>query len=156
MRAPPADPGRLRGRPLGMFSKRCAVADGFDAATSRRAYGTVHLTPAQVMMEMRDNPRRGMDPVVVKAFINLTGIYPVGTLVIFDTFELGIVHAAHTSPEMLSRPIVRIISDEHGNLLHPGDLYDLSEQTATGVFLRTIITTENPERYGIRVGDYFI
>ena len=41
------------------------------------------------MLEMRDNPRRGMDPVIVKAFINLTGIYPVGTLVVLDTFELG-------------------------------------------------------------------
>ena len=149
-------PRPIRDRSLSMFSKIVAVADGFDAATSRRSYQTVPLTPAQVMMEMRDNPRRGMDPVVVKAFINLTGIYPVGTLVIFDTFELGIVHAANASPEMLSRPIVRIISDEYGNLLHPGTLYDLSEQTATGVFLRTIIKTENPERYGIRVGDYFI
>ena len=133
-----------------------AVADGFDAATSRRSYQTTPLTPAQVMMEMRDNPRRGMDPVVVKAFINLTGIYPVGTLVILDTFELGIVHAPNPIAEMLSRPLVRIISDEQGNLQHPGSLFDLAEQSAEGVFLRTIIKTENPERYGIRVGDYFI
>ena len=149
-------PRPVRERSLSMFSKIVAVADGFDAATSRRAYQTTPLTPAQVMMEMRDNPRRGMDPVVVKAFINLTGIYPVGTLVILDTFELGIVHAASPIPENLSRPIVRIISDEHGNLLHPGSLYDLAEQRADGVFLRTIIKTENPERYGIRVGDYFV
>ena len=53
------------------------------------------FTPAQVMLEMRDNPRRGMDPVIVKAFINLTGIYPPGTLVVLDTFELGIVHAVN-------------------------------------------------------------
>jgi HD-GYP domain-containing protein (c-di-GMP phosphodiesterase class II) len=149
-------PRPIRERSLSMFSKIVAVADGFDAATSRRAYQTVPLTPAQVMMEMRDNPRRGMDPVVVKAFINLTGIYPVGTLVILDTFELGIVHAANPIPEMLSRPIVRIISDEQGNLQHPGSLFDLAEQSGEGVFLRTIIKTENPERYGIRVGDYFI
>ena len=149
-------PRPIRERSLSMFSKIVAVADGFDAATSRRSYQTTPLTPAQVMMEMRDNPRRGMDPVVVKAFINLTGIYPVGTLVILDTFELGIVHAANPVPEMLSRPIVRIISDEQGNLLHPGMLHDLAEQNAHGVFLRTIIKTENPERYGIRVGDYFI
>ena len=108
------------------------------------------------MMEMRDNPRRGMDPVIVKAFINLTGIYPVGTLVILDTFELGIVHAVNPVPEMLSRPIVRIISDEQGNLLHPGNLMDLAEANADGTFKRTIIKTENPERYGIRVGDYFV
>ncbi|MEO8624198.1 MAG: HD domain-containing phosphohydrolase, partial [bacterium] len=149
-------PRPIRERSVSMFSKIVAVADGFDAATSRRSYQTTPLTPAQVMMEMRDNPRRGMDPVVVKAFINLTGIYPVGTLVILDTFELGIVHAANPIPEMLSRPIVRIISDEQGNLLHPGSLHDLAEQSAENVFLRTIIKTENPERYGIRVGDYFI
>ena len=149
-------PRPIRDRSMSMFSKIVAVADGFDAATSRRSYQTEPLTPAQVMMEMRDNTRRGMDPVVVKAFINLTGIYPVGTLVILDTFELGIVHAVNQIPEMLSRPIVRIISDQQGNLQHPGTLVDLAEQGGEGVYLRTIIKTENPERYGIRVGDYFI
>jgi HD-GYP domain-containing protein (c-di-GMP phosphodiesterase class II) len=149
-------PRPVRARALSMFSKIVAVADGFDAATSRRSYQTTPLSPAQVLQEMRDNPRRGMDPVVVKAFINLTGVYPVGTLVVLDTFELGIVHSVNTIPEMLSRPIVRVISDSMGNLLHPGTLVDLSEQNADGVYLRTIIKTENPERYGIRPGDYFV
>jgi hypothetical protein len=139
-----------------MFSKIVAVADGFDAATSRRAYQTTPMSPAQVLAEMRENPRRGMDPVVVKAFINLTGIYPVGTLVVLDTFELGIVHAVNPIPEMLSRPIVRVISDSRGNLQHPGTLVDLAEQSAEGVYLRTIIKTEDPDRYGIRIGDYFV
>jgi HD-GYP domain-containing protein (c-di-GMP phosphodiesterase class II) len=149
-------PRPIRPRTMSMFSKIVAVADGFDAATSRRSYQTTPMNPAQVMMEMRDNPRRGMDPVVVKAFINLTGIYPVGTLVVLDTFELGIVHAVNPIPEMLSRPIVRVISDAQGNLLHPGSLIDLAEQREDGMYLRTIIKTENPERYGIRVGDFFL
>jgi HD-GYP domain-containing protein (c-di-GMP phosphodiesterase class II) len=149
-------PRPIRDRSMSMFSKIVAVADGFDAATSRRSYQTTPLTPAQVMLELRDNPRRGMDPVVVKAFINLTGIYPVGTLVILDTFELGIVHATNPIPEMLSRPIVRIISDRQGNLESPGTLTDMAEHDEHGVYKRTIIKTENPERYGIRVGDYFI
>jgi HD-GYP domain-containing protein (c-di-GMP phosphodiesterase class II) len=51
---------------------------------------------------MRDNPRRGMDQIVVKAFINLLGIYPVGTLVVLDTFELAIVTAANPRPDALS------------------------------------------------------
>jgi HD-GYP domain-containing protein (c-di-GMP phosphodiesterase class II) len=149
-------PRPVRPRTMSMFSKIVAVADGFDAATSRRSYQTTPMSPAQVMLEMRDNPRRGMDPVVVKAFINLTGIYPVGTLVVLDTFELGIVHAVNPIPEMLSRPIVRVISDAQGNLLNPGTLVDLAEQQEDGVYLRTIIKTENPDRYGIRVGDYFL
>lgn len=148
-------PRPIRQRQLSVFSKIVAIADGFDAATSRRSYQTVPHTPAQVVLEMRDNPRRGMDPIILKAFINLTGIYPVGTLVVLDTFELGIVHAANPLQEMLSRPIVRIISDTQGNLMHPGTLADLADRTADGTFVRTIIKTENPDRYGIRVGDYF-
>lgn len=149
-------PKPVRDRRMGIFSKIVAITDGFDAATTRRSYQTDPLTPAAVLQEMRDNPRRGMDPVVVKAFINLLGLYPVGTLVVLDTFELGIVHAVNPNPEMMSRPIVRVVSDPQGNILFPGTLVDLSEANAAGTFVRTIIKTADPDRYGIRVSDYFV
>ena len=149
-------PRPIRPREQSMFSKIVAVADGFDAATSRRSYQTVPYNPAEVMREMRDNPRRGMDPVVVKAFINLTGIYPIGTLVVLDSFELGVVHAVNPLPEMLARPLVKVISDSVGNLLFPGTMVDLAEREPDGNFRRTIIKTENPERYGVRVADYLV
>ncbi len=149
-------PRSVRPRTQSIFSKVVAVADGFDAATTRRAYQTVPLSPAAVLAGMRDNPRRGFDPVIVKGFINLVGIYPVGTLVVLDTFELAIVHSVSPNPAAISRPVVRIVSDDRGNVLYPGELADLTEQSAPNVFRRTIIKTENPERYGINVGDYFV
>lgn len=149
-------PRPARARQMSVFSKVVAIVDSFDAATSRRAYQTVPWSPADVMREMRDNPRRGMDPVILKAFINLTGVYPVGTLVVLDTFELAIVHAVNPIQDMLSRPIVRVIADAMGNLSHPGTLADLADRNAEGVYLRTIIKTEDPQRYGIRIGDYFV
>ena len=149
-------PRPIRPRDIGFFSRIVAVVDGFDAATSRRVYQQNPMGPAEVLQGMRDNPRRGMDPVIVKAFINLTGLYPVGTFVVLDTFELGIVHAVNPVTEMVSRPILRIVSDPLGNVLHPGHLVDLAEPGPNGGFARTIIKTENPERYGIRVGDYFV
>jgi HD-GYP domain-containing protein (c-di-GMP phosphodiesterase class II) len=149
-------PRPIRPRQMSMYSKIVACADCFDAATSRRVYKTVQMNPAEVMRELRDNPRRGMDPVVVKAFINLTGIYPTGTLVVLDTFELGIVHAINPLPEMLARPIVRVISDSMGNLMHPGILVDLADRKDDGIYQRTIIKTENPDRFGVRVSDYFV
>jgi len=149
-------PKNVRPRALSIFSKIVAVADGFDAATSRRSYQTDPMSPAAVLAGMRDNPRRGFDSVVVKAFINLLGIYPVGTLVVLDTFELAIVHATNSNPEAISRPIVRIVSDERGNIAYPGHNVDLTEQDPTGAYLRTIIKTENPDRYAINVGDYFV
>lgn len=149
-------PRTLRPRTMSIFSKIVAAADGFDAATSRRVYQTEPITPAAVLQEMRDNPRRGMDPIVVKAFVNLVGIYPVGTLVVLDTFELAIVHATSPDPEMISRPLVRIVSDEKGNLVFPGELVDLSMRNPDSSFQRTIIKTTDPDRYGIRIADYFV
>jgi HD-GYP domain-containing protein (c-di-GMP phosphodiesterase class II) len=139
---------------IAFYSKIIAIADGFDAATSRRAYQNEPMNPASVLAEMRDNGRRGMDPVVVKAFVNLLGIYPVGTFVVLDTFELAIVHSASSNPDMVSRPMALVVSDELGNVRHPGDLVDLAEVDESGNFRRTIIKTADPERYGIRVGDY--
>jgi HD-GYP domain-containing protein (c-di-GMP phosphodiesterase class II) len=149
-------PRAVRAREQSIFSKIVAVADGFDAATSRRAYQTVPMSPAAVLAGMRDNPRRGLDPVIVKGFVNLVGVYPVGTLVVLDTFELAIVHSVNPNPQAISRPVVRIVSDDRGNILYPGELADLTEQVSSGVFRRTIIKTEQPERYGITVGDYFL
>ena len=149
-------PRVLRERTQCIASRIVAVVDGYDAATSRRAYQTVPLSPAAVLEEMRDNQRRGLDSVVVKAFINLIGIYPVGTLVVLDTFELAIVRSASTDPEMLSRPMVLVVSDSLGNLIVPARLVDLAARLPDGQFARTIIKTADPERYGIRVSDYFV
>lgn len=148
-------PTTIRGRPLSLFSKIIAVADGFDAATTTRVYQNNPWTPADVLRGMRDNARLGFDPVIVKAFINLTGIYPIGTLVVLDTFEMGLVHAPNDDPNALSRPVVRLLSDEQGNMLPHSTLADLTDRFEDGAYMRTIIRTEDPDRYGIRVSDYF-
>jgi HD-GYP domain-containing protein (c-di-GMP phosphodiesterase class II) len=149
-------PKHLRPRTMSIYSKVVAVADAFDAATSRRAYQSTPLSPADVLQEMRINPHRGMDQVLVKAFMSLVGHYPVGTLVVLDTFEMAIVNAVNAVPEALSRPIVRLISDEGGNLLFPGTILDLKQMNDSGGYARTIIKVADPERYAIRISDYFV
>ena len=149
-------PKHLRPRTMSIYSKVVAVADAFDAATSRRAYQSTPLSPADVLQEMRINPHRGMDQVLVKAFMSLVGHYPVGTLVVLDTFEMAIVNAVNAVPEALSRPIVRLISDDQGNLLFPGTIVDLNQMNDAGGYARTIIKVADPERYAIRVSDYFV
>ena len=147
-------PHHLRPREMAIFSKIVAVADAFDAATSRRIY-QAPTSPADVLQELRGNPRRGMDPVIVKAFMSLVGHYPVGTFVVLDTLELAVVYATNGSGDAVARPIVKIVSDERGNTLFPGTLADLMERDESGTHRRTIIKVTDPERYGIRVSDYF-
>ena len=147
-------PQPIRARQPALFSKIVAIADGFDAATTSRVYQPKPWTPADVVRGMRENPKLGFDPVLVKAFINLTGIYPIGTVVGLDTMEIALVQVASTDPNALARPSVRIIFDARGNRVD-GPVVSLTERNASGGFLRTITRTENPDRYGIRVSDYF-
>jgi HD-GYP domain-containing protein (c-di-GMP phosphodiesterase class II) len=149
-------PKAIRPRQVSMFSKIVAVADGFDAATTRRSYQTIPLQPDQVLREMWENPRRGLDPVLVKALINLMGVYPVGTCVILDTYEIGIVHAANQDPGQLHRPIVRIVMSAEGERLTPPPLVNLAEAGEDGNYKRSIIKVTDPARWALNPGDFFV
>ena len=143
-------PQNERTRKLGLFSKIVAVADGFDAGTSVRSYQYEPWPPDEVLKEMRDNPRRGFDQLIVKALITSTGVYPVGTLVILDTHELAVVSKTHSEIEHLHRPMVKVISDPRGGPLKTPVTVDLS------LGERTIVRTTDAQKYGIRVSDYLI
>src|SRR4029078_11673521 len=143
-------------RQVSLLSKIVSIADGYDAATSRRVYKTEVLAPSSVLEEIRDNPRRGLEQVLVKAFINLLGIYPVGTLVVLDTFELAVVSGANPRVDPLSRPMVKIVSDAQGNIVVQPLEVDLAQPDGNGDYPRTIIKTADPDRYGINVGDYIV
>ena len=150
-------PVSARPRDPSLFGRIVAVADGFDAATTKRSYQAQPWPPDRVLKEMRDNTSRGFDPLLVKAFISMTGIYPVGSAVILDTFELAVVTARNPRPEAMHQPIVQVIYDSMGVRVEPPRTLDLAEtDPATGKPLRAIIKTTDPERYGIHVGDYFV
>lgn len=150
-------PRSYRPRDPTIFSRIVAAADGFDAGTSRRSYQPYPPTPGEVLSEMRDNPRRGYDPLIVRALIAATGFYPPGTLAIFDTYELGVVVEPSSDPKRLHQPKARVIADAMGLMLAEPILVDLAElDPVNGAPRRTIIKTLDPERYGIRVADYLL
>ncbi len=140
-----------------LFSRIVAVADAFDAGTSVRSYQYDPWPPDAVLREMRDNPKRGFDPLLVKALITATGVYPIGTLVILDTHELAVVCDVNKDPDFLHRPKVKVISDPLGVPLSDAVTLDLAkDDPATGAAMRSIIKTTDPQKYGIRVSDYLV
>ena len=150
-------PKAIRPRKLHIFSRLVAVADGFDAATTRRTYQTVPIEPDQVLREMMENPKRGYDALVVKGLVNLLGVYPVGTCVILDTFEIGLVTGPDPEGQQFNRPLVRIAVDVNGATVPPPGLpVSLAEKDEAGSFRRSIVKVTNADRYGLTVGNYFV
>lgn len=148
-------PRSVRSRDPTLFSRIVGIADGFDAATTKRSYQAKPWLPDAVLREMRDNPARGFDPLLVKAFISMTGFYPIGSVVVLDTFELAVV--IDTNPGLPNRPTVKVIFDEMGTPIAPPRVLDLAEDPSPGGEpRRAIIKTTDPEKYGIDVKDYFV
>jgi HD-GYP domain-containing protein (c-di-GMP phosphodiesterase class II) len=149
-------PKRLRPRPVGFYSKIVAVIEAFDAATTRLGHNDSPTTPAGVVTMMRENAHKHLDPVVVLTFTDMLGVYPVGTVFMLDTFEMAISYSVNPNPDFGKRPLALVISDDEGNLHHPGVLVDLGETDEDGKFKRSILEIVDPVPYGIRVGDYFL
>ena len=148
-------PKGRRPRELSVFSKIVAVAAAYDAATTARSYAGAK-SPDVVLREIWEDPSYGHDPVLVKALINLLGVYHVGTCVILDTFEVGLVHAANSDATHIHRPIVRVLCDADGSWLDDAPLVDLAETESDGSFSRSIIKVTDPDKYLINVSDYFV
>jgi HD-GYP domain-containing protein (c-di-GMP phosphodiesterase class II) len=148
-------PNSVQARRPSVFSKIVSVAAAFDAATNERAYSPAR-PPDEVLRELWEDKTLGHDPVIVKALINLLGIYPVGTCVILDTYELALVHAANTDTSYIHRPIVRLLCDATGMWLTPAPLVDLASTNEDGTFPRSIIKVTSADKYGIKVSDYFV
>lgn len=138
---------------LGFFSRIISVADWYDAITSARVYTRTPLSPDRALAVMLENSGTRLDPLLLKFFINMVGIFPIGTIVMLNTKELGFVSG--TNQLFLKRPKVTIIIDSNGYRV-AGTTVDLTEKNEQGEYIRTIIKTVNSGRYKMTVAKYLL
>jgi HD-GYP domain-containing protein (c-di-GMP phosphodiesterase class II) len=128
-----------------MPSRLVAVADCFDAVTSKRSYRQAEER-RQALSILQAGAGRGFDPVVVRTFVRMLGIFPVGSLVELDTGQVGMVIRNHE--RLLARPVVRIVFDETGTPTEPAEV-DLSERTSRGAYARSVRRSMDPNELGV-------
>jgi HD-GYP domain-containing protein (c-di-GMP phosphodiesterase class II) len=137
---------------LNFFSRVVAISDAYDAMTTNRVYQKGML-PTVALKTIADNSGTKFDPLLVKAFINTIGIYPVGSLVRLNNGSLAVVVQVNKDPKLLARPIVRLVVDEAGRRIEEGPEIDLSAppEPLKGIFVDTVV---RPEDYNINVAHY--
>lgn len=112
-------PHRTPPRKQHLASRIVAVADSYDAMTSRRSYSAARVQD-EAMALLVKSAGNSLDPVLVRLFIRLMGVYPPQSVVRLSGGEIAIVLAP--SPEDPLRPLVRIIADASGEFIDPRDL----------------------------------
>jgi HD-GYP domain-containing protein (c-di-GMP phosphodiesterase class II) len=139
-----------------LFGRVISIADCYDALTSSRVYNRVPYSPEKALKFMLAKSGRAFDPLLLKVFVNSIGIFPVGTVVLLDTNELGVVVKVSGNIDKADRPTIKVIADANGNAVD-GDLIDLEEQDEkTGLYRCSITKTIDPAAYGLDVSRYFI
>ncbi len=84
--------------PLHLYSRLTAVADGYDALTSRRSYRRPE-TPARALRVLLNDAGRVYDPDVVHAFIDIMGEFPPGSLLRLQHGEVVLVNQPAPDPD---------------------------------------------------------
>ncbi|HSB05340.1 MAG TPA: HD-GYP domain-containing protein [Thermodesulfobacteriota bacterium] len=143
---------------LSLFGRIIALADFYDALVRPRMHNRFPYISEKILGIMLERSGKDFDPSLVKVFINMLSIFPLGTLVLLDTSEMGIVTKIHEDAEDIDRPQVCLISYSSGEY-RKGKVVDLREtdQTeTTGKYKRTILKTLNPNEYNINVAEFLI
>jgi HD-GYP domain-containing protein (c-di-GMP phosphodiesterase class II) len=145
-----------RNRPVSLFGRILAIADVFDAITSPRVYRPTAFSPDRALSMMLEGADKDFDPILLKLFVNMLGVYPVGTLLLLDTGEMGLVKGTRKDGDMNRPDIVLLLSDGQGSF-RKGETVSLAERKPqTRVFLRNIDRTLHPSAYGIQPAEFLV
>lgn len=122
-----------------------SIADSFAAQTRQRAYRDKMLH-YQAMNNALSADFHRFDPVLLRKFLGRLSVYPIGSLVLMSTDEIGIVIESNNDKPM--RPVLKIIRDKDGKPVprESPRLVDLMNNAS-----QYIIRAIDPESQGIVV-----
>ena len=137
-------------KPLTLFGRIIAIADVYDAITSERVYRKSAMSPDRALGLLLEGAGRDFDPILIKVFINMLGVYPVGTLLKLDTGDLALV-VSSSQKKGEKRPVVCLMHRAPDGNYHKGQTIDLSKRdSGTGNYIRGISETYHPSSFGIQ------
>lgn len=139
-------PERIGHRELNLCTMVVSLADVFDALRSTRPYRE-GLPTDRVKAIMARQDSQDFNRTLLHRFVNLMGLYPVGTLVRLDTEEIGVV--THEHPTDPFRPQVKVLVDPRGEWLEEPKLVSTWERDARGAFVRSVVAAVDPDEVGI-------
>ncbi len=149
-------PKLMRKRKVSLFGRIITIADFYDALGRPRVYNRFPYVSEKILGLMMERSGKDFDPILVKVFVNMIGIFPLGTLVLLNTNEMGIVIHAQEESELIDRPKVTLLFYKEGQY-RKGKVVDLTEKDETnGQYKWTIVKTLDPNDYHINVAEYLI
>ena len=133
-------------RELNLCTQIVSIADVYDALRSNRVYRQgLPSDRIKAIMTQKDSP--AFNGRLLRRFINLMGIFPVGTLVRLSSGEIAVV--THEHPTDPFRPQVKLVKDAQGGEVEQPPLINTWETDSRGQFRYAVDEALDPESVGI-------
>ncbi|HYA89158.1 MAG TPA: HD domain-containing phosphohydrolase [Nitrospirota bacterium] len=133
-----------------LFSNIVSLADSYEALTAARVYYSVQMPPDQAIRILVKKRGTVFHPVLVKAFVNMIGIFPIGTVLKLSSGEVGLV--LHQTRDLM-RPRVLLLTKFDGSERGSGAEISLLETTG-GNYKRDVVGIIDPYTSNINVKQY--
>jgi len=147
-------PKGIRGYEIPLFGKIAGIVDCYDALISERVFASA-IPPHDAIRKLYDWSNIDFQQELVEQFIQVVGIYPVGTLVELSDGRVGVIVAQHKARRL--RPKVMLILNQDKkpySKFDVIDLYDVEQDEDSQPLL--IDGSVEPERYGIDPRQFFL
>lgn len=149
-------PKLARKKKVSLFGRIIALADFYDALVRPRVYNRYPFVSEKILGFMLERSGKDFDPALVKIFVNMLGIFPLGTLALLNTNEMGIVVQTSEDTDLIDRPRICLLYYGEGEY-RKGETVDLREMDeGAKEFRRTIVKTLDPNEYNINVAEYLM
>ena len=135
-------PEKIGHRDLNLCTQIVSIADVYDALRSNRIYREgLPSERIRAIMTQKDSP--AFNTRLLRRFINLMGLFPVGTLVRLTTDEVAVV--THEHPTDPFRPQVKVLLDRLGERLEEPMIINTWEADARGQFRWAVVEAVDPD-----------
>ena len=128
------------------LSRIIRICDAYDAMTTPRPYHPIPYIPAIAVRVVWERSGTYFDPMLAKVFVQLFGIYPIGSCIEFTTGDIGVVLRENAG--WIDRPVVKIVLDRDRKAVNR-DPIDLS--VTAGFEIRRPVY---PQEFRINPADY--
>ena len=147
-------PQGLSGDDIPLLATISGIVDCYQAGISPRPYRQPK-TSFEVLMELYGERDGAFPGGVVEQFIQCIGIFPIGSFVLLNTKEVGIVVRRNQAQQL--KPKVMILTDPTGQRLSEPETVDLSAQyLEPGQSARLIANIVDPKTYNLNPGEFFV
>ena len=136
-------PENIGHRELNLCTQIVTIADVFDALRSNRVYREgLPSERVRSIMTQKDSP--AFNSALLRRFITLMGLFPIGTLVRLETGEVALVTREHPGDPFT--PQVKVLLDAEGQAVEAPELVNTWEPEARK---RGVIEAVDPDTVGI-------